>query len=99
MVSKQLLITSILCFTVTNAEQLDYFDWTKVSNILNRENFPDFLSRFSYSEISEQCRTHTRNYAQQLANPLSGGLGGLTNTYWHLKSKQKNIFFSGISFS
>jgi hypothetical protein len=88
MVSKHLILSLILCWSISNAEQLNHFEWTKVSKIFSRENFPDFLGSFNYDEISEKCRDHTTNFAQRLANPI----GGLTNNYWHLKSKYNNTF-------
>ena len=57
-------------------------DWTKVLNILSRENSAEFLKRLSFENISQQCSDHTQVFHKRITeNPIVG----LTDGYWELK--------------
>ena len=58
-------------------------DWTKVLNILSRENSVEFLKHLSFENISQQCSDHTQVFHKRITdNPIVG----LTDGYWELKS-------------
>jgi hypothetical protein len=69
-------------FSLEESQQ-SFNDFAKALSIFSRENSADFLKRFSFENISQQCSDHTQIFQERITgNPTIG----LANEYWELKS-------------
>ncbi len=69
---------------LSSEEHLNLFERSKLLNIFSVENYPSLLlESLSFDGISEECRNQSQAVAHRLKDPSAG----LTNGYWHLKSK------------
>ena len=62
-------------------------------NILDlflEESYPDFLTRLSYTNLSEVCQNQTRSFAQKL-DQQTLSFSDLNNGFWNLKSNRHSI--------
>ena len=62
-------------------------------NILDlflKESYPDFLTRLSYTNLSEVCQNQTRSFAQKL-DQQTLSFSDLNNGFWNLKSNRHSI--------
>ena len=61
-----------------------------ILDLLLKESYPDFLTRLSYTNLSEVCQNQTRSFAQKL-DPQTLSFSDLNNGFWNLKSNHHSI--------